>query len=153
LIKIKKLEALLSLSILLLLGIDFITPVSAGIPTVNNVVVWGSGGHTILNVTVTHIPASPLAHYVNRIEINVSGTNHIFNVVQNTTTFTYPCDLGVIEGTPSATVRAHCNVDGYGSWTEPIQVPEFPLHLMLLVLILLTSLVLLASRKIKPKLK
>jgi hypothetical protein len=119
---------------------------------VNNVVVWSSGDHTILNVTVTHVPPSPPIHYVDKIEVNVSGINHIFNIIQNTTTFTYPCDLGIIEGTPSAIVWAHCNVDGYNENPYgPIQIPEFSTLASLLVLALGTALAAFAYRKIKFK--
>ncbi len=132
-----------------LLSMHLTTPAFAGIPVVQNVVVWNNGGNTILNVTVNHSPASPPTHYVNLIEVNVSGTIHTFNLIQNITTFTYPCNIGPIGAAQDATVRAHCIVNGYSPVYGPVQVPEFLLPILLLTMMLGTSLAIYASRKIR----
>jgi len=133
----------------ILLSVSFVTPVFAIVPQVTSVVVWNSGGDTILNVTVFHDPETSL-HHVDEIEVDVSGNIQSFPVeVQPTTTFTIPCNLGPIEGTPSAKVRAHCTVDGWNSWSEPFQIPEFSLPILLLTLTLVTSLAIFTFRKIK----
>jgi len=130
-----------------------VTPVSAIVPEVQNVVVWNSGGDTILNVTVYHDPQTTI-HHVDAIEVDISGDIQSFPVgVQPTTTFIIPCNLGPIEGTPSARVRAHCTVDGYNSWSEPFQVPEFSLPVLLLTLVLITSLAIFVLRKTKSNIR
>jgi len=145
-----KLLCLQLFGVLFLLGAGFTDFAFALVPVVNNVVVWESDGRTILNVTVTHDPVSPPFHHVNRIEVDVNGVLYPFNIIQNVTTFTYSCDLGVIEGTPSATVQAHCTIDGY-SLQYNLVIPEFSAIALLLILALCTSFVTFAFRKIKPK--
>jgi hypothetical protein len=141
----------LTLVISVLLIVSFATPVSAIVPQVTNVVVWNSGGDTILNVTVYHDPETS-SHYVDEIEVDVNGAVQSFQVaVQPTTTFTIPCNLGPIEGTPSATVRAHCTLHGWSSWYGPLEIPEFSLLVLLLTLTLVTSLAVFAFRKIRSE--
>jgi len=147
--RLNKLSYTMILIISVFLCVSFVTPVFAIVPQVTDVVVWNSGGDTILNVTVFHDPETSL-HHVDMIEVDVSGNIQSFPVeVQPTTTFTIPCNLGPIEGTPSARVRAHCTVDGWNSWSELLQIPEFSLPVLLLTLILIASLAFFALRKIK----
>lgn len=138
----------LTFSILLLWVFVFIAPVLAGIPSVDDVVVRAVDDHTVLDVTVNHLPASPPVHYVDRIIVNVDGTNKTFDVTQTSVTFTHACDLGVVEGTPTVLVWAHCNVNGdstepYG----PLQIPEFSTFTLLLALTLAATLKTLAVRR------
>lgn len=146
--KTNKLSYILFLIISVLLYLSFAKPVFAIVPQVTDVVVWNSGGDTILNVTVYHSPVTP-SHYVDVIEVDVDGNIQSFPVEQPTTTFTTPCNLGPIEGTPSARARAHCTVDGWSSWSEPIQIPEFSLSVLLLTLTLVTLFAVSVFRKIK----
>jgi len=140
---------LLFLIVVALLCMYLTEPAFAGIPSVQNVVVWNNGGNTILNVTVSHFPPSPPDHYLNWIEVNVSGTIHTFNLIQNVTTLIYPCNIGPIGTVQDATIQAHCNVDAYGPVYGPVQVPEFSLPVLLLTMVLGTILAICASRKIK----
>ncbi len=146
--RLNKFSYILILGISILLVVSFATPVFAIVPQVTDVVVWNSGGDTILNVTVYHTPVTP-SHHVDEIEVDVEGNIQSFPVEQSTTTFTTPCNLGPIEGTPSAIVRAHCIVDDWSSWSDPIEVPEFSLPALLLALIIVTSLAVFALHKIR----
>ncbi len=114
--------------------------VTAGDPIINDVVVFEDSGITKLNVTVFHSPQYSI-HYLDSIEVDLNGSVASFPVAHRPeNTFTITCDLGPILGTPTATVRAHCNVDGYSqSSYGPIVVPEFP-AISLLIVLVLTSL-------------
>lgn len=124
-------------------------PVIAGYPVVNDVVVFEDAGNTMLNVTVFHSPQNPV-HYLDFVEVDLNGTILTFPVdYRSETSFTVTCDLGPIVGTPTATVRAHCKIDGYSqSSFGPIVVPEFPMSSLLLILVLTTFIAaILCSRK------
>ncbi|NWG10942.1 hypothetical protein HXY33_04225 [Candidatus Bathyarchaeota archaeon] len=146
----KKLSYVLLLSLFVSLCTSFAEPTHAIVPVIQNVLVWQSDSDVIVNVTVYHTPVL-VAHRVNRIEVNVSGTNHIFDLVQTTETFTYPCNIGPVEGTPSAQVRACCIVDDYSAWSAPFQIPEFPTSFLLLTFILSAVFAMFASRKFKSR--
>jgi desulfoferrodoxin (superoxide reductase-like protein) len=117
----------LALILSLLLSLGFVGSVFANIPNVTRVVVWPSGGDAILNVTVNHSPETP-SHHVDLIEVDVAGDIKEFAVdVQPFQTFTIACNIGLVEGTRSVTVRARCTVDGYGPWYGPMEVfPTLP---------------------------
>ena len=113
-------------------------PVVAGDPIVSDVVVFDDSGITKLNVTVFHSPQYSI-HYLNSIEVDLNGSIIPFPVAHRPqNTFTVTCDLGPILGTPTATVRAHCNIDGYSQSYGPTIVPEFTVLSLLLVLVLTT---------------
>ena len=117
------------------------TPVFAGTPTITNVALWNNGGNTTLNVTISHFPAGTSQHHVDAIEANISGAIETLMVpVESTTEFTIAFDLGPINGNPSATLRAHCNLHGWSLPYGPIQVPEFSPSVLLLALIFATIL-------------
>lgn len=149
--RVRRLSCILSLAILVSLYAAFAKPAIAIVPIIQNVLVWESGGDVVVNVTVYHTPVDhALPHYVNRLEVNVSGTVHIFNIIQNSTIFTYPCNIGPVEGTPSAQVRARCIVDGYTAWTN-FQIPEFETLVLLLVLFFGAAFAVFASRTARFK--
>jgi len=104
----------------------FVRPVSAGLPVISNVIVWENGTSTVLNVTISHSPQTSF-HYLDRVEVNVSGDNRIFPVAYRAEmTFVVQCDLGIIDPPINATIRAHCNIDGYSlSLYGPMLVLEF----------------------------
>ena len=126
----------------------FVRPVSAGFPVISNVIVLNNGANTVLNVTVSHSPQTP-SHYLDRIEVNVSGDNRIFPVAYRPeTTFVVQCDLGIIEAPTNATVRAHCIIDGYSlSLYGPILVPEFSSMLLLPLFVIATLLAVIVCRR------
>jgi hypothetical protein len=148
--------------IVALLSVDAVSPVSAIIPTVQEVVPYDVGGSTYLNITVHHTPQDPTAippHYVNIIKVTM-GTNttqltiNSIPVSPPNNNFTVTYDLGPISGTPSITVDAHCLVNGWasqssGHWTGA--VPEFSLPMLLLVMIAVLSIGVFVSRKAKTK--
>lgn len=114
-----------------------ISPVEAIVPQVQDVIVWNSGGETILNVTVYHTPVSSL-HHVDRIEADVEGSVTSFPVDQSSTTFIAQINLGQITGTPSAIIRAHCTIDGWSSWSETFQIPELSSWIIIPLFLLAT---------------
>ncbi len=126
----------------------FVKTVSAGYPEVSNVIVWNNGANTVLNVTVSHSPQTSI-HYLDRVEVDLSGDNRIFPVTHRPeTTFVVQCDLGIIESPTNATVRAHCNIDGYSlSLYGPILVPEFPSFLILPLFMIATLLAVIVYRR------
>ncbi len=130
--------------------IVYATPVLADVPTIQNVTFWtNDAGRTILNVTVNHFTPNPSIHYVDMIVTNNNGTIQGFGIdpPQQSQTFNVLCDLGQVSGTPSITIRAHCNVDLDGPTYGPIQVPEFSL-LLLIALTFAITLIILGSKRI-----
>lgn len=145
-----KVEKLVILALLSSWATVLVSPVSAGFPVVSNVVVLSVGSNTVLNVTVSHTPQTQV-HYLDRIEVDVSGDNRIFPVASRLeTTFVVQCDLGIVPTPTDATIRAHCIVDGYSlSQYGPILVSEFSSMLLpfFVVATLLAVMVARASRK------
>ncbi len=139
-------------SLSLLLNIRFAPHAFAIKPVISEVVLWNRNGNVTLNVTVYHTPQSSV-HYLDFIAVDIDGDIRTFPVsFKPETTFTVVCDLGPVEGTPMTTVQAHCNIDGYAaSAYGPIQISEFWLSILLLMLLFATSFAMLVSRKIKPK--
>lgn len=130
-----KVEQLIILALSFACASVFVRPVSAGFPVVSSVIVWNDGAKTFLNVTVSHSPQTSI-HYLDRVEVDLSGDNRIFSVAYRPeTTFVVQCDLGIVESPTNATIRAHCNIDGYSlSLYGPILVPEFSFMLLLLLM-------------------
>jgi len=134
--------------VLVVLSVCLTNPVFANIPTVQNVIVYNVGGTTYLNVTVFHDTENP-SHHVDMIEVSYgSNTTDMTIGVQLSTTFTITYVVGPVADSPTATVRAHCNVHGWSSeWTG--QIPEFPSSMMLMAFLLLISLITIVFRKAK----
>ncbi|MDH7563330.1 MAG: hypothetical protein QHH24_00390 [Candidatus Bathyarchaeota archaeon] len=143
-----RVEGLTVLALFLACVTVFVRSVSAGVPAILDVIVWNDGGNTVLNVTVSHSPQTP-SHYLDRIEIDLSGDNRIFQVAYRPeNTFVVQCDLGVIDAPTNATVRAHCNIDGYSPLYGPILVPEFS-HILLSFLFMMATLLVATVHKRK----
>lgn len=143
---------------LALLSLSVAKPVLADTPAVITVVPWNSGSDTMLNVTVYHdVGAEVLGHYVDNIEVNVEGNIQNFpqggpHAYYDTVKHYFNVTVGPITGitgTPTATVRAHCNIHlwSQSNWTG--QIPEFSIPILLFTLILATSVAFFASRKTK----
>lgn len=118
--------------------------VRAVIPQVQNVVFRNDGSVTILDVTINHTPNTS-SHHVSQVEVDIEGIITSYSVTQTATTFTASINLGEINGEPSARVRAFCTVDGWSSWTNQQNIPEFSSWL-LIPLFLIISVVVLVSR-------
>jgi desulfoferrodoxin (superoxide reductase-like protein) len=131
---------------------SFAGPVFAVVPEVRSVVPWNNGRSVILNVTVYHTPEIS-AHHVDAIEVTMgANTTDLSISVQNLSsddTFTVPYDLGPVSGTPTITVRAHCNVHGWSTVNWSGVIPEFQVLVLLLALLLTGSIAALFNRKIK----
>lgn len=110
-------------------------PVLADVPSVLSVDPWTDGTETILNITVRHFgPTS--SHYIDTIQVDIDGTVENVNLdPQSTNPFVMQYSMGDVSSEPSVRVRAHCNLHGWGSWTEPQVIPEFPSPLLMLVIL------------------
>jgi uncharacterized membrane protein YozB (DUF420 family) len=140
---------IIGLSILFTLNLA--SPSFAIIPQIKNVVVYESGGSTYLNITVYHSPETS-SHYVNIIEVTFNTNTTHWNIdpqpLSPDSTFNVTYDVGPVAGNPTATVRAHCTVDGWSNvnWSGPI--PEFQ-TMALVLLLLVVSLATLVVYKVK----
>jgi len=122
-----------------------VSPVKAIVPQVQNIIFWNNGGDTIMNVTIFHTPVTTI-HYVNQVEVDIEGGITNYPIDQPSATFTTQINLGQITGNPLARVRAHCTFDGWSSWSNQQNIPEFPLWIIL-PLFLVTSLIVTIYRK------
>lgn len=127
-----------------------VASVEAIVPQVQDVIVWNSGGDTILNITVYHTPVTSL-HHVNEIEVDVDGSVTSHPVDQTSITFITQINLGQITGTPSARARAHCTVHGWSPWSETVQISEFSLLAILLLFLIATAVVIIYRTQIKKR--
>lgn len=109
--------------------------VQAGIPVVQDIVVWSNGENTMLNVTFYHSPATDF-HYVNQAEVDVDGVVTSYPVSQSSLTFTAQINLGQISGNPPARTRVLCNVDGWSSWSSQQTIPELSLWITIPIFII-----------------
>ena len=127
-----------------------VAPVKAIVPQIQDVIVWNSGGETILNITVYHTPVTSL-HHVDGVEVDVEGSVTNFPADQSSTTFIIQTNLGQITGTPSTTVRVHCTIDGWSSWSETFQIPEFPSWIILPFFVIATLAVIIYRNRLGRK--
>ena len=119
---------------MLILGLTAIAilqvlPVFADYPHIDNIIPWTrtSDNHTILNITITHDTGAPtVSHYVDIVEVNVSGTLHdLPQTPQSTVQFTVQYDMGIVTDRPLVQANAHCTVHSWGGWSNPVEIPEF----------------------------
>jgi hypothetical protein len=128
-----------------------IRPALALTPSVDAPLVWTSGTHTILNITVRHeiIPAEP-SHYVNFVEVDIDGTTHTINLSppQPDHFFIVQYDMGEVAATPTVKARAHCTIHNFSAYSPSVQVPEFSFAQLLLILVTILGLVVLVRSKV-----
>jgi hypothetical protein len=122
-----------------LIGFVLARPVLADQPQVRSVIVYSDGGRTLLNMTIYHNTEIP-SHYVNNIQVIIGSNTTTWNISPQTLasdlTFNITYDAGVVAGSPTATIRAHCNIHGNSSdWSGVI--PEFPIPTILLMLVII----------------
>jgi hypothetical protein len=120
-------------------SVAFLLPnsVFADVPDVLNVEPWTSGTETILNITVRH-SAPTGSHYIDIVQVDVDGAvNDIPLEPQSTNPFIIQYNMGEVTGEPSVQARAHCTLHGWGSWSEPLVIPEFSPHMILAILAVL----------------
>jgi hypothetical protein len=147
-----KASYVLILAIVTLLSVGLTNPVFGGIPVIQNVVVYDVGGSIYLDITVVHSPEI-LAHHVDKIQVTF-GTNTTEKLidVQSSTTFTITYVVGPVADIPTATVKSHCNVDGWSIQDWAGLITEFPNSLLLLafLLIISVSVIALCRTMLKP---
>jgi hypothetical protein len=128
-----------------------VVPVLADIPNVEGIVPWTDGeGNTILNITIRHDATAPsISHYINSIDVEIDGVPTTVPLSDNQTTerFVARYNMGQVTGTPTVRARAHCTVHGNGSFSAPVQVPEFSVIWLLAIFALVSTVSLLLSRK------
>jgi hypothetical protein len=122
--------------------------VSADIPDVNSVEPWTSGTDTILNITVRH--ASPTSsHYVDLVEVDIDeNVEDIYLGPQSTEIFLVQYNMGEVADTPTVQARAFCTFHGYGSWSQPVVVPELSALSLFLIPAIVSIAVLLFRSKL-----
>ena len=116
-----------------LLTMSIMIPMAnANVPTVLQITNISQGSSGRISVQISHSSPSP-THYVDMVEVNVNGQVKQFTLQPQTTDpFTIQLDIGQIPsgdmgepGTVSVSVRAHCNIHGWSSWSNQVAVPEF----------------------------
>ena len=110
----------------------------ADIPSIVSVIVWTSGTHTMLNVTITHSPPPTIgpSHYVSIVQVDINGTTtDLAQSPQSTITFNVTYDMGEVTSGSTVRVRAFCTVHGWSDWSNIITVPEYSPSTLLLVLV------------------
>ena len=133
------------LIIVLFSGLAFVSEVQAIIPQIQDVIVTSSGDDTILEVTFFHTPVMP-AHHVNEVEVDIDDVITNYQISQDSLTYTAQINLGQIIGNHTIRARVQCIVDGWSSWSNQITIPEFPLWLIL-SLLMIGTLVVVVARK------
>ena len=87
-----------------------------------------------IDVQIRHDNPSK-SHYVDIVEYDfMDSVAQVKLDPQTTSPFNVIIPLGAIAGggavggeEPPVKVRAHCTVDGWGDWSNPVTVPEFPI--------------------------
>jgi len=122
-------------------------PVLADVPSVLSVNPLTDGTETILNITVRHFgPTS--SHYIDVVQVDIDGTVDNINLdPQSTNAFVIQYSMGDISSEPSVRVRAHCNLHGWGDWTEPQIIPEFHSAILMLVILSVFAFTLIVYRR------
>ena len=143
----------LILIMVFLMPFTFPAPAKADVPTLLNIEPWISGTETILNITVGH-SAPTSSHYIDIIQVDVNGTVNDVNLnSQSINPFIVQYNIGELITEPSVRIRAHCNLHGWGGWSESQIIPEFSLsHLLIVFAVLSLTLIILKSKiKIETK--
>jgi hypothetical protein len=120
----------------------FVGTAAATVPTIVSVVntsyVVGSPQASGSNDVQVYVKAQinhaqPTAtHYVDSIEVDFMGATQQFaQKPQSSDSFSVDLFLGTVPdwqlaNKPAARVRAHCTVDGWSAWSDPVPIPEFP---------------------------
>jgi len=127
------LPASLSLGVIVLIVISAsIEPVGASVPEVLSVENISRDQNLGIRIYIKHENPSA-THFVDKIEVAGSASGQTMTRTftlspQNSTIFIVELSQFVPEGVvPLVKVRAHCTLDGWSSWSEEVQVPEFPM--------------------------
>lgn len=140
--KMSKSTTLAVFVILLLISFASVKSVFADVPIVENVIAFSEGEDTELNVTVYHFEEVP-GDYVNLLTVTLTyGTPNLSQSFPQsgphtldplTHTFNVTLNIGPINDSPLAVVKAHCIQHDWSqqNWTGPVPEYSFPLVLML----------------------
>ena len=137
-----RLGAILLLTLPLLFSV--LTPsVMAGKPKVESVTWYLQGTSTTVELSIRHISGGAGGEYVNQAEVKVGDKVYTITILPGGgERITESVDLGVITGTPTVQARARCSADGWGDWTSPVTIPEFPITPVVLFIAALTMMAL-----------
>ncbi|MGA9387208.1 MAG: hypothetical protein WBV70_00080 [Candidatus Bathyarchaeia archaeon] len=117
--------------------------------------VWKDGVNTMLNVTVYH-NQEIASHRVDSLTVTfATGGYPSQTFPQNgphtldpiTSTFNVTLNIGSVTDSPVATVQAHCNIHGNSSQNWTGTVPEFPLTILTMLPLALSSLLVVLLRR------
>lgn len=144
---------LLILSLIICLSVHDVT---AEPPVIANLSLHQSptSSNTLLLIQMYYRGSGEYGDFLDKYEVNISGVvssiplPEIDPVYYTQTVDTY-FDLGQVEGTPTIQVRAHSSVDGWGDWSSPMVVPEFPTPQIILIILIATTLA--VSRRLGTK--
>jgi hypothetical protein len=129
-----------------------INPVLGGTGNVTGISISTSGIDTILYINVYHENVG--TSHIDTLEIDIDG--NVYSEPVNgpgVNIFQLEYNMGQVTGTPTVSARVHCDQEGWGPWSDPIVVPEFPLIHLLLILISISTAVVLLKSRITAKLK
>ena len=128
-------------AVLLCSGVQTAT---ANVPVVISIENVSTGGKLIIKVSVNHVDGASvmMVHYTDIIEVDVNGkvTQFTNENALHDNPFVMQLDLGPLSGTPNVKARAHCNIHGWGDWSSPVAVPEFPVAALVSVVALAATL-------------
>jgi hypothetical protein len=151
---LNKLSFVLIAILLALISFDLAAPVFANKPEIRNVAVLKIGNRYSLNITIYHTVENS-THYVDTVRVDMGYYPHQ-NITDMTIdpqslsedfTFSIIYDIGVLPQDPiDIGVSVRCT---YDSWSDPWNgsVPEFPLPIILVGFLLVTSLAVITFRK------
>jgi len=129
------------LAVSIMLSLWSMRSVGADVPNVLQIVDISQPSMGRIRLQIRHANPSS-SHYVNEVEVDINGQVTKFNLQPQTTNpFTVELDLGVFQGKPNVRARANCNLHGWSSWSDQIQIPEFVRVTPLLFAALAASLV------------
>ena len=115
-------------------------------PRIENITWEVVGTNTWLTITARYQGFGTNGDGVDMIQFKVDGRVYEIWFTLNyyddpQPTYMGSLDVGVVAGTPTVQARAHSPVDGWGDWSSPVAIPEFPTPLMVLFLAALIMLV------------
>ncbi len=100
-----------------------------------------------IRVQIRHANPSD-SHYIDTVKVDVDGQITQYPLEpQDTNPFTVDLNLENTRENPNVTASAHCNLHGWGTWSNPIQIPEFPAPIIATIAILATSLLMFRNAK------
>ncbi len=91
-------------------------------------------------------------HYIDMIQTDIDGQLKLYDVLpDDQINDTIALELSIDGGKEKSFIRAraHCNLNGWGPWSEQIQIPEFPEAVPILTISLIYLLLVRYSTRIR----